>query len=89
MSRAALLGLSVVDCLFGLLSLSGPDDYRGVALAINFGLAIVLAIFAGRDLMERGIRLGWLAGLSYLAAPLVGLVLYAIFSTRPKAVTTA
>lgn len=83
MTRAQLLALSVVCCGFGLLALYGSGTARGAGAAINLVLAAVLAVFTGRDLLARGVRFGWLIGLSYLAAPLVGLVLYGIFSGRP------
>lgn len=51
---------------------------------VNVVLAVLLAVLTGRDLTRRGMRLGWLVGLSYVLAPLIGLVLYGIFSTRSR-----
>ena len=81
-NRVQILSLSVICCLFGAVAIFGPGRLRGAAYVINFLLAVILAIVAGRDLHRRGFRLGWLVGLSYLLAPLVGLVLYGIFSVR-------
>lgn len=89
MTRAQLILLSVVDCAFGLLFLKGPVELRTSALVINVSLATLLAILTGQDLMRRGLRLGWLVGLSYVAAPLLGLILYAIFSGRPVVAAVA
>ena len=83
LSRTWLLALSVVDCGAGALGLWGPHGARSSMLVVNFALAVLLAITTGIDLHARGFRLGWLVGLSYLAAPLVGFVLYAILSSRP------
>lgn len=82
MSRVQILSLSIVCCVFGAVAIFGPDSLRGLGYAVNFVLAVILAIVAGRDLHRRGFRLGWLVGLSYLLAPLLGLVLYGIFSVR-------
>jgi hypothetical protein len=64
------------------VSIYGSGTIRGVAFALNFVLAVALAIIAGRDLDRRGVRFAWLAGISYVLAPLIGFVLYAIFSAR-------
>ncbi|MGB8649523.1 MAG: hypothetical protein WCD35_02560 [Mycobacteriales bacterium] len=88
-SRSGLLALSVLDCAFGLFYLFGPHGARSAMLGLNIVLAVILAILTGRDLMARGLRLGWLAGLSYIFAPLVGLVLYGIFSARPRELGSA
>ena len=80
--RSGLLALSVVDCVFGLLYLFGPHDARPVMLAVNVALAVLLAILTGRDLQARGVKLAWLPALSYVFAPLVGLVLYGVLSDR-------
>ena len=88
-SRGGLLALSVIDCGFGLMYLFGPGGARPAMLGVNVALAVLLAVLTGRDLMGRGVRLGWLAGLSYLFAPLVGLVLYTVFSGRERQVGAA
>ena len=84
MSRVQILSLSVVCCAFGLVAVLGDDPWRGPAYAVNFVLAVALAIIAGRDLHRRGMRLGWVVGISYVLAPLIGLVLYGIFSVRDQ-----
>lgn len=89
MTRLTLLALSVVDCAFGATYLYGPEGLRAPAFILNFLLAVVLAVLTAQDLRSRGMRLGWLVGLSYIAAPLVGLVLYAIFSSKPRTVAAA
>ena len=82
MTRARLIGLSVVCCGFGLLALYGTGAARGFGSVANFTLAVLLAILTGRDLASRGVRLAWAVGLSYVLAPLIGLVLYGILSAR-------
>jgi hypothetical protein len=82
MSRGQILGLSVACCALGAVAIYGGGPIRGVAFVLNFALAVALAIIAGRDLDRRGVRLAWLVGISYVLAPLVGFVLYAIFSGR-------
>jgi hypothetical protein len=81
--RAGILLLSVVCCGFGLLSLSGPADWRGWAYAANVALAVACYFLAGRDLRERGWELGYLFAGAYLL-PLVGLIVYYSLSMRPK-----
>ena len=79
-----LLLLSVVDCGFGAVSLSTDGSVSRVAYGFNLTLAVLLAVLTAQDLRRRGWR--WQApavGVSYLAAPLVGLALYAITSGRP------
>ena len=83
MSRAGILALSVVCCGFGLLSLNGPDEYRGAAYAVNVVLAVALFFLAGRDLRARGWELGYLFAGAYLL-PLIGLIVYFSLSVRPK-----
>ena len=83
MPRAGILLLSVVCCGFGLLSLSGPVDWRGWAYAANVVLAVACYFLAGRDLRERGWELGYLFAGAYLL-PLVGLIVYFSLSMRPK-----
>ena len=85
MSRAALLALSVVDCAFGLVYLASGGSVAKVALGLNFVLAALLAVLTIQDLRAR--RWSWQAiviGISYVLAPLIGLVLYAAASGRPK-----
>jgi phosphoglycerol transferase MdoB-like AlkP superfamily enzyme len=84
-ARNALLALSVVDCIFGLLYLSSSGDSADVFLGINFSLAALLTVLTWQDLRKRGWT--WQApvvGVSYLVAPLIGLMLYAITSNRPQ-----
>lgn len=83
MTRPQLIVLSVVCCGFGLLALYGSGDFSSFGYVVNFSLAVVLAILTGRDLASRGVRVPWLVGLSYVAAPLIGLVLYGVLSARP------
>ena len=83
MSRIQILVLSVVCCAFGVLGLYGSGVARTLGLLVNGVLALILAVAAGIDLDRRGFRLAWVVGVSYLLAPLVGLVLYGIFSARP------
>ena len=79
MSRALILGLSVVCCGFGLLALQGV----GWAYALNALLAIVLFFLAGADLRARGWELGYLFAGAYLL-PLVGTIVYFSLSVRPR-----
>lgn len=83
--RTALLGLSVVDCGFGALYLTTSGSLADAALLLNFLFAALLTVLTWQDLRARDRT--WPApvtGLSYLLAPLVGLVLYAAFSNRPR-----
>ena len=82
MSRSQILALSVVCCAFGAVAIYASGPIRAVAFVLNFILAVALAIIAGRDLDRRGVRLAWLVGISYVLAPLIGFILYAIFSAR-------
>ena len=83
MARWALLAVSVVCCVFGVLTLWGPHDFRDAARVVNVSLAVLLAIGTGRDLLKRGWgTIAVLAGASYVLAPLVGFVAYAIASAR-------
>jgi hypothetical protein len=75
----------VIDCAFGATALSTEGSVSGVAFGLNFTLAALLAVLTWQDLRARAWH--WqapLVGLSYLVAPLVGLVLYALASGRPK-----
>jgi hypothetical protein len=83
MSRTQILVLSAVCCVFGGLSLWGPDSWHAATLTVNGVLAIGLIFIAGADLKARGFRYGYLIGLTYLL-PLVGLVTYLSLSDRPK-----
>jgi hypothetical protein len=88
-SKVTLLLLSVVDCGFGAIALSTDGSVAGVALGINFVLAALLAVLTWQDLHER--NWSWQApviGVSYLLAPLIGLVLYALASNRPTTPTS-
>ena len=79
MSRTSIIVLSLVACAFGALSLFGPSEYRGEAYAVNAVTAIAAAIFASIDLRRRGYGWGWAMLVAYLA-PLVGTILYIVFS---------
>lgn len=79
MTRASIIVLSVVACVFGGLSLLGPQEYRAEAYALNAITAIAAAVFASIDLRRRGYGWGWAMLAAYLA-PLVGTILYIVFS---------
>jgi hypothetical protein len=81
-TRTGIIVLSLVCCAFGLLSLSGPDEWRTEAYAVNVLLAVGCYLAAGRDLTRRGWGLGWLFAGAYLL-PLVGLLVYVGLSNRP------
>ena len=81
MSRAQIIVLSVVSCVFGALSLLGPQDHRADLYLGNVVTAVTASIFASIDLRRRGYSWGWLMLLAYLA-PLIGTVLYIVFSDR-------
>lgn len=83
MSRTRIVALSVVCCIFGVLALRGPEDYRLVSYVVNVVLAIAAFAFAGRDLTERGWRLGYLAAATYVL-PLIGTFAYIAMSNREK-----
>lgn len=85
MGRNGLLALSVLACLFGIGSLTTSGTASEVFLLLNFLLAALLMVLTWQDLRARGWT--WQApvvGVSYLFAPLVGLVLYAVASNRPR-----
>lgn len=85
MGRNGLLGLSILDCAFGVIYLTSDGSLADVALALNFILAVLLMVLTWQDLRARGWR--WQApvvGISYLFAPLLGLILYALASGRPR-----
>ena len=83
MSRTQIIVLSAVCCVFGVLALQGPQEYRAAAYAANVVLAIAAFAVAGRDLTERGWRLGYLAAATYIL-PLIGTFVYIAMSTRSK-----
>ncbi len=57
-SRAAIITISLVCCLFGGLALEGPEDYRGAAYAANVVLlAIAVALVVGKALGITGAAL--------------------------------
>ena len=90
MSRSSLILLSLVDCALGIIAITTDGSIAEVALGLNFVLAALLAVLTWQDLRQR--NWSWQApviGLSYLAAPLVGLVLYAWASGRPAGGTSA
>jgi hypothetical protein len=82
MSRAQIITLSVVCCVFGGLALDGPDSVRGGAYAVNFVLVIVCIVVAGLDLTRRGWKLGYLFAAAYLV-PFIGLIVYVALCNRP------
>ena len=82
MSRAQIIALSVVCCVFGGFALKGPETYRTAAYVVNIALAIVCFIVAGRDLTRRGWNLGYLFAGAYIL-PLIGLIVYIGLSNRP------
>lgn len=84
MSRGWLLALSVLDCAFGAVALSADGTTSSVAYGLNFVLAALLAVLTWQDLRARGWTWQSAASITYLIAPLVGLVLYAALSSRPK-----
>ncbi|MCA1710316.1 MAG: hypothetical protein LC789_01225 [Actinobacteria bacterium] len=83
MSRLQIIAVSVVCCVFGVLALRGPAEYRTWAYVVNVVLAIVAFAFAGRDLTERGWRKGYLFAGTYIL-PLIGTFVYIALSNRPK-----
>ena len=83
MTRAQILALSAVACVFGVLSLWGPESIHTASRIINGVLAVALIFIAGADLKARGWRYGYIIGLTYLL-PLVGLVVYLSLSDREK-----
>lgn len=73
-----------MDCAFGLVYLSSTGSTADVALGLNFVLAAVLAVLTIQDLRSRAWRWqAFVVGGSFLLAPLVGVVLYAVTSSRP------
>ncbi len=86
MPRLQIIALSAICCVFGVLALRGPDGFRLTAYIINVLLAIAAFFFAGRDLTERGHRLGYLFAATYVL-PLIGTFVYIGMSNRPKQAT--
>ena len=84
MSRGWLLALSVLDCAFGATALATDGTTSSIAYGLNFVLAALLAVLTWQDLRARGWTWPAAAGITYLIAPLVGLVLYAALSNRPR-----
>ena len=78
-NRAAIIVVSVVACVFGGLSIAGPEDQRGIYYALNVVLAITAAVLASLDLRRRGYGWGWAMLAAYIL-PLVGTILYIVFS---------
>lgn len=83
MSRSALLALSILDCGFGAVALLSDGDLSTVAYLANFLLALVLMVLTWQDLQRRGWTWQAAAGVTYVIAPLVGLILYFALSSRP------
>lgn len=79
-NRAAIIAISVIACAFGVLSLYGPEDQRGVYYGVNVAFSIAASIFASLDLRRRGYAWGWAMLAAYLL-PLVGTILYIVFSS--------
>jgi hypothetical protein len=78
-NRAAIITLSVAACFFGVLAIAGPEDHRGTSYAINVVLSILASVLASLDLRRRGYDWGWAMLAAYLL-PLVGTILYVVFS---------
>lgn len=78
-SRGAIIAISVVACAFGALSIVGPEEQRGIFYAFNIVLAIAAAVLASLDLRRRGYGWGWAMLAAYIL-PLVGTILYVVFS---------
>jgi hypothetical protein len=79
--RALIIALSVVACVFGALALRGPADHRGSFYAANVAFSVVASVLASIDLRRRGYGWGWAMLAAYLA-PLVGTILYVVFSSQ-------
>lgn len=79
-NRAAIIAISVIACAFGVLSMYGPGDQRGVYYGFNVAVSIAASIFASLDLRRRGYAWGWAMLAAYLL-PLVGTILYIVFSS--------
>ena len=83
MGRNQLIGLGVLDCAFGVAALTTEGTLAEFAYILNVTLAIVLMVLTWRDLRSRG--WSWQApvvGISYVVAPLVGLIAYIALSSR-------
>ena len=78
--QAGIIALSVVACVFGGLSLGGPEDQRSLFYACNVALSVAASILASMDLRKRGYAWGWAMLGAYLL-PLIGTILYIVFST--------
>lgn len=79
-NRATVISVSVCACAFGVLSLYGPQEQRGTYYGVNVALAIAAAVLASLDLRRRGYVWGW-AMLAAYVLPLVGTILYIVFSS--------
>ena len=79
-NRAAIIAISIVACAFGVLSLYGPEDQRGLYYGINVAISIAASILASLDLRRRGYAWGWAMLAAYLL-PLAGTILYIVFSS--------
>lgn len=77
--RALIIVLSLVACAFGALALKGPPDHRAQFYVVNVLLSVVASVLASLDLRRRGYPWGWAMLAAYLA-PLVGTILYIVFS---------
>ena len=79
-NRAAIIAISIVACAFGVLSLYGTEDQRGLYYRINVAISIAASILASLDLRRRGYAWGWAMLAAYLL-PLAGTILYIVFSS--------
>jgi uncharacterized membrane protein HdeD (DUF308 family) len=77
--RGRIITLSVVACVFGALFLFGPADHRAVFYGLNIACSVIASVLASLDLRRRGYGWGWAMLAAYLA-PLVGTILYVVFS---------
>lgn len=78
-NRAAIIAISLVACVFGVLSIAGSHDHRGSYYAVNIVLSILASVLASLDLRRRGFEWGWAMMAAYLL-PLIGTILYIVFS---------
>ncbi|MDQ1403052.1 MAG: hypothetical protein QOG03_1368 [Actinomycetota bacterium] len=82
MRRSSLIGISVLDCALGAVALYGPHGLRSPFHALNFALAVILAVMTGNFLGRRGHRWPWAVALLYPFAPLFGLIAFTAVSAR-------
>lgn len=80
-NQAVIISVSVIACVFGVLSLYGPEEQRSIYYSVNVVLSIAAAILASLDLRRRGYGWGWAMLAAYIL-PLVGTILYIVFSSQ-------